>query len=284
MKKLNSANHSEIRIATGALRTSPIPSLYNECGIPPLSLKRDKLVANYVIKIAASPLNPVFDILYNQLLPVQLFSVNKPKPLSLRYKQQSLLFNHLSYSDVLPFANLIPPWLGKRDLPYIDKSLTVVKKGSTAPSMYNQKFLELINTEHDAANICYTDGSKSPNSTSCAFSFNGSITSHTLNPINSIFPAELIAILLCLMTIMNSPPNRFVVASDSLSALLAISNPEFSCPIIPGIYSCWSELIENDKLISLVWCPSHCDIPGNETVDKAEKNPLNRTPLKLCSL
>ncbi|KAI5735516.1 hypothetical protein M8J77_019493 [Diaphorina citri] len=59
LRKLNTVHHSGIRIATGALRTSPIPSLYVESGIPSLKLRRDKLTMNYIAKVGGSPFNPM---------------------------------------------------------------------------------------------------------------------------------------------------------------------------------------------------------------------------------
>jgi hypothetical protein len=58
LSKLNPVHHAGIRIATGAYRTSPVPSLYVESDIPPLFIRRMKLVMNYVTKISACPLNP----------------------------------------------------------------------------------------------------------------------------------------------------------------------------------------------------------------------------------
>ncbi|KAL1447108.1 hypothetical protein WDU94_013918 [Cyamophila willieti] len=79
------------------------------------------------------------------------------------------------------------------------------------------------------------------------------------------------------------PSLRFLIVSDSLSALMALSNPGFACPIICQIFSLWSELKTSGKFVSLLWCPSHCGINGNEAVDLAAKNPVSLEPLKLCS-
>ncbi|KAI5743594.1 hypothetical protein M8J77_019999 [Diaphorina citri] len=181
LRKLNTVHHSGIRIAIGALRTSPIPSLYVESGIPSLKLRRDKLTMNYIAKVGGSPFNPVH-------------------------------------------------------------------------------------------------GSKSATSTSCAFSVDGILSANMLNSINSIFSAELIAILLCLRSIINHPAMRFLIVSDSMGSLSAIANPYFSCPIISQIYSAWSDLKAVGKYVKLLWCPSHCGISGNEAVDQAAKDPLSIIP------
>ncbi|KAI5746926.1 hypothetical protein M8J77_009130 [Diaphorina citri] len=122
------------------------------------------------------------------------------------------------------------------------------------------------------------DGSKSATSTSCAFSVDGILSANMLNSINSIFSAELIAILLCLRSIINHPAMRFLIVSDSMGSLSAIANPYFSCPIISQIYAAWSNLKAVGKYVKLIWCPSHCGIRGNEAVDQAAKDPLSIIP------
>jgi Reverse transcriptase (RNA-dependent DNA polymerase). len=59
LKKLNPVYNAGIRIATGALRSSPVTSLYVESGIPPLSFRRSKMMLNYVSKVGSCPSNPI---------------------------------------------------------------------------------------------------------------------------------------------------------------------------------------------------------------------------------
>ncbi|KAL1446988.1 hypothetical protein WDU94_012244 [Cyamophila willieti] len=102
---------------------------------------------------------------------------------------------------------------------------------------------------------------------------------------NSIWCRELIAILLCLQDILHHPALKFLIVSDSRSALSALNNPSFSNPPVAKVYSIWSELKSLNKDVSFLWCPSHCGISGNEIVDDAARNPSRplNTPLKLCS-
>ncbi|KAI5708458.1 hypothetical protein M8J77_003507 [Diaphorina citri] len=301
LSKLNTVHHSGIRIATGALRTSPIPSLYVESGIPSLKLRRDKLTMNYIAKVGGSPFNPVHNVLFNQVLPAEKFTVNKPKPLCLRYGEMTAFVDRVRASHILPYSRFIPPWFDNSFLPDFDFQLSSYKKADTPPLVYQQKFLQAISSNYSTSVLCYTDGSKSATSTSCAFSIDGILSANMLNPINSIFSAELIAILLCLRSIKNHPAMRFLLVSDSMGSLSAIANPYFSCPIISQIYSAWCDLKTVGKYVKLMWCPSHCGIRGNEAVDQAAKDPLSivprdreedivneairnlSTPLKLCT-
>ncbi|XP_026687941.1 ubiquitin-protein ligase E3C-like, partial [Diaphorina citri] len=66
LQKLNPVHHAGIRIATGALRSSPVPSLYVESGIMPLSLRRSKMIMNYVSKIGSCHTNPIHNEFFNR--------------------------------------------------------------------------------------------------------------------------------------------------------------------------------------------------------------------------
>ncbi|KAI5738408.1 hypothetical protein M8J77_006641 [Diaphorina citri] len=80
------------------------------------------------------------------------------------------------------------------------------------------------------------------------------------------------------------PPTKFLLVSDSMSALQALSNYNCNNSLLSKIYNRWIELKSYGKDIIFMWCPSHCGIDGNEVVDNATKNlnPLLQ-PLKLCS-
>ncbi|XP_026682882.1 uncharacterized protein LOC113469414 [Diaphorina citri] len=222
LSKLNTIHHSGIRIATGALRSSPVVSLYVDSGIPPLSLRRTKLLMNYVAKVGASPFNPVQKVLFDQDLTPYNFTTNKPKPLLSRFLSLPNFPNLISSSDIAPYVRTVPPWSSSS--PPVDLSLGKDRKKDTPPVVFQQLFAGVINSKYVNHTICYTDGSKTMNSTSCAYSINDVISSSQLNPVNSIFSAELIAIYLCLEAITVHPSDHFLIVSDSRSALAALSN------------------------------------------------------------
>ncbi|XP_026678211.1 uncharacterized protein LOC113466747 [Diaphorina citri] len=103
---------------------------------------------------------------------------------------------------------------------------------------------------------------------------------------NFIWSKEIIAILLCLQNIKYLPHSKFLLVSDSMSAIQAIANicSSYKNSLTSKIYSAWMDLKSGGKEVTLMWCPSHCGISGNEAVDMAAKNPCTSTqPLKLCS-
>ena len=65
LKDLNTIHNAGIRIALGAFRTSPIPSLYTEAGETSLEMRRLKLALNYVVKLKSMPDNPAYNSIFN---------------------------------------------------------------------------------------------------------------------------------------------------------------------------------------------------------------------------
>ncbi|KAI5728727.1 hypothetical protein M8J77_020278 [Diaphorina citri] len=281
LDKLNPAHHAGIRIVTGALRTSPIPSLYVESCIPPLSIRRKKLMMNYVAKIAASPLNPVFKLMFdNNLLPDNFGS--KPIPLTVRYKSVNEFHTALDQHIIAPFSPCIPPW--SPETPKIDIHLSKYKKSDTPPSIYRSHYSDLIHSKYLNYTLCFTDGSKTPSATSCAFSIDGTVSSVSLSKINSIFSAELLALYLCLKEISEFHSfSRIAIISDSLSALSALGNICFSHPFISKIYQLWKLIVTRGTDVVFLWCPSHCGIDGNEAVDSAANHHTHPRHVNLCS-
>ncbi|KAL1446269.1 hypothetical protein WDU94_005607 [Cyamophila willieti] len=101
---------------------------------------------------------------------------------------------------------------------------------------------------------------------------------------NFIWISELMGIFLCLLNIQFLPATRFLVVSDSMSALEAIKSNNYNNPLISKIYNQWVKLETYGKYLSFMWCPSHIGIKGNEAVDQAASNPsLTLNPIKACS-
>ena len=62
---LDSIHHLGLRLALGALRTSPVESLYVEANEAPLILRREKLALHYYTKLQSCPSNPAFECTIN---------------------------------------------------------------------------------------------------------------------------------------------------------------------------------------------------------------------------
>jgi len=79
---------------------------------------------------------------------------------------------------------------------------------------------------------------------------------------------------LALEIIENSHEDKFLIVSDSLSALQAIDNLHFNNPIVSIILETCHILISNKNHIVLFWVPSPMGIIGNEKADQAAKTAL----------
>ncbi|KAI5738828.1 hypothetical protein M8J77_011653 [Diaphorina citri] len=283
LKKLDPVHNLGIRIATGALRSSPVHSLYVESGVSPLPLRREKLTMNYVSKIASCPLNPVHTLLITPNFDVNLFPPNKPPPLCVRFRNIPTFSAVILNSIFLPYIKPLPPW--SFDVPTFDNSLGSDKKDNISSVAFQQHFRDLLYSKYAHFTPCYTDGSKSVNGTSCAYSINNLIVlSTSLNQVVCVYSSELIAIHLCLEHLKFLPSSHFLIISDSKSALTALSNNTSDNPIVAKISVTWRKLKDYGKTVSFLWCPSHSGIAGNEFVDNAARNPVNpHLPLKLCS-
>ena len=106
--------------------------------------------------------------------------------------------------------------------------------------------------------------------------FHGNVTKATRLPNKaSIFRAELYAISLALSLIRCSKEKNFIIFSDSMSSLDAISGFKLEIDIVQNITKDYTHLANSDKTIILCWISSHVNIRGNERADTAAKSALS---------
>jgi hypothetical protein len=92
---------------------------------------------------------------------------------------------------------------------------------------------------------------------------------------NTIFSSELFAILKAIAKTMVNSNEHFIIFSDSLSSIQAITNMYSKNPLVQRIH----ELLANTKNSYLLcWIPSHIGIRGNETVETMAKASLLEAP------
>ena len=121
----------------------------------------------------------------------------------------------------------------------------------------------------------YTDGSK--NSSGCGAGFYVPDKNHgdkiPSSQKNSFYSAELTAIQNCLAWVKQQValPDKVVVLSDSLSALLAIQRRSTDHHMILLIFLQLLELTRRNVRIKLVWIPGHYGIGYNDVADELAK-------------
>lgn len=146
------------------------------------------------------------------------------------------------------------------------------RKSTTNQVKSYQPYLVYLNKENQNLNDLqiYTDGSKLNGKTGyayCIFQEDIQISTRQvqINPENSVFQAELLAIADALKWIEESNINSAVLHTDSLSGLLALENIFTKNTLVIEIIQKLQELKAN---IKFNWVKSHIGITGNEQADK----------------
>ncbi|GBM83390.1 hypothetical protein AVEN_211456-1 [Araneus ventricosus] len=145
-------------------------------------------------------------------------------------------------------------------------------KANTAPIVYQQLFADHRDVYHNFIPV-FTDGSTFSSSTSFACVFINSTLSFQLHSSCSIFTAEITAILHALYQISNSPPDNYIIYSDSLSALESMTSlHRFSHPLTFNILEFHDRLACRGFSVLFCWVPSHVGISCNEHADNLAKS------------
>jgi len=171
--------------------------------------------------------------------------------------------NHRSYT---------PPWLLSR--PVVDLRLYCSDKNITLPEIFKNRFYELWHSYSNYYRI-YTDGSKSDDRVGAAVVHRNKIRCVRLPNTASIFRVELYALLLAIEVVRHSKEKNFVIFSDSVSSLQAVSGFKIELDLVRGIIKDYSTLSKSGKTIVLCWIPSYVGIFGNEKADTAAKSALS---------
>ena len=135
LKMLDPVQNQGLRLALGAYRTSPIPSLQAEAYEPPLHLRRKQLSLQYALKLSSNPQNPAYSSVFvidNQTKKKYNKNPNYIKPFGLRIEAdlEKLKFSEKSTNNFT--VSNIPFW--EITKPKIDLSLTEFKKEKNLPN------------------------------------------------------------------------------------------------------------------------------------------------------
>ena len=88
-----------------------------------------------------------------------------------------------------------------------------------------------------------------------------------------MFTAELSAIRACLSHLAQGPPTyKYILLTDSLSALLSIQDPYTSNPITQRIHIILYTLSSIHSPVVFICIPSHVGFPDHDKVDQAAKD------------
>ncbi|XP_045185798.2 uncharacterized protein LOC123543796 [Mercenaria mercenaria] len=217
--------------------------------------------------------NPV-----HSLLGTGYFARSKLKNYSLPFGAHSQeLAKNCGLKDVRVAEHrpsLVPPWTLK--LPDVDISLTEKVNKSDLPEFANTE-TKIYFEKYSGHLHIYTDGSKCPKSGKVASAVVVPSKSYEqidrLTNNTSIYTAELLAIKNSMCWILANKPSKVAIFSVSLSSLTSLkSNNSQSRPeLLTEIINLHNEGLNAGLEVTIVWCPAHIGISGNERADLAAK-------------
>ncbi len=278
LRTLDSVHHSGLRLATGAFRTSPIPSLLVAAGEMGLERRRQSHVARTwyrVQRLSGSPTKDCISI--STFHPFFDLHPGFPKPFSYRARE---ILADLSLPQTAVLCGNIPrlsPW----DLPEVTYCRYTSGSRGESPDIFNKiTFLEHQESHSDSMHV-FTDGSKSEAGVGFGAVFPDFNKSGSLPKYAAVFSAELSAILLAIENIFTVRGRNFTIFSDSRAALQALESFNPSHPLIINILEWLYLLAQRGKQVNFCWVPAHVGVQGNERADELAKTaagPLRPRP------
>ena len=282
LQKLETIQNSALSIATGALRSTPVPALRAETSCCSIRRRISENTLSYFSKSrtlpSAHPIKEIIDSAKNT--NPQSWSHNRKKPAIFRAEETRTEYNIPNYeTEEFPPVSPYPPWNDVPPTTHTDMDGDIVTR-DLPDQIILKSFTTMYEKLYKNSFEIYTDGSKTSTEepkVGCSVYIPATETtilcrlpSHA--PIAS---AELHAILLAITWIKHNhhqvPAPAITIFSDSQTALQMISKRR---PINPTIIKIRRqiEVIEtNDKKVTLQWCPAHLNINGNEKADAAAK-------------
>ncbi|XP_058446931.1 uncharacterized protein LOC131427600 [Malaya genurostris] len=263
--KLERIQYRCLRIALGCMQSTHTMSLEVLAGVLPLKNRFWDL--SYRLLIRCDILNPMVIENFDRL--VELNSQTRFMSLYFDYMAQninpsSFVSNRAHFLDTTNSTVFFDTSMRKEI-----RGIPDHVRPQVAPNIFYNKF-RTVNCEK----MFYTDGSNINRSTGFGI-FNQNITaSYKLSDPASVYVAELAAIQYTLEIIETLPKDHYFIVTDSLSsieALRAMKPGKYPPYFLGKIREHLRTLSERSYLISLVWVPSHCSIPGNEKADSLAK-------------
>ena len=281
LKVLDSIHHSGIRFATGAFRSSPIPSLLVDAGEMPLELHRQCAMVRYWDRLKRLPTSLAFQDVKSNTNFIQYDNNPKlPHPFGYRVKQVLEELGLLDH-NVCPFKiSAVPPW----NFPIIKfcRYFKSFKRDLSAQET-KQLFLEHVQI-HCNSYFIYTDGTKSDAGVGFGVVSENFRIRGALPVSASVFTAELRAILAAVEKVVTLEQKKFTVFSDSKSVLQSLESFNPVHPIVLEIMEWLYHLKCRGYQIDFCWVPAHVDIDGNEKADQLAKEAASELIPRRCNL
>lgn len=270
MLRLQRIQWRALRTCLGLIKTTHTASLEVLSGIPPLDIRYRQIAAKFFTKTLTGP-SPILR------LSVQTLNTCVPRgPIA----SQS---GHILELEI-PTYQIFPCYETELAIHIFTPQISWEMKSSLEG--VPKDIIPLVAAQHFAAikaamprdiHMVYTDGSLICGQTGGAVHMeNGCSEQFKLPQPASVYVAEQTAILTaCNLISRSNLSGQFCIASDSMSAILAIEAKGISARATRLLVECRASLFElRDRGVDvrILWIPSHCGITGNETADELAKD------------
>ncbi|XP_043219624.1 uncharacterized protein LOC122380493 isoform X1 [Amphibalanus amphitrite] len=272
VESLETLQNACLRVATGALRTSPVRALQVDADIPPLSLRRKELLLRYFLKVLSDEHHPCHSItdltaseeLYRGLSDQYLRRISG-FTVCLRLQRMIADFDYEPPTGLVKPSAPLAPWI----LPCVTTSLLTNQDKASRSTIDVQAEFQTLISEYPGYRILYTDGSKRHESVACAFTINNAFFSFKLPEGLSIYTGELVAILEALKFVCTHRIPRSLICTDSQSAVKALGMAHGTTrhPLLTSILELNHRIAEDGMRCILIWVPGHSGIAGNVRAD-----------------
>lgn len=269
LRVLESVHGMGIKLATGAFRTSPLIALCCDGGIPPLRFRRQQFLLSYAAGIWAQPTHSNYPILFEEAaLEVYENHPTITRPAGVRLKEILAAHNEELPRVWSKGVSEVPPW--RIITPNCRLECTTLGKREANKRLLQTTFSNIL-SEYPNFEVIYTDGSKTAQGVGSAISIANQTHSWTLHTSASIFTAELYAIWQALRLCDMEAHEKFLICSDSLSAIQVCTKTFSTDPLVQQVLALLSWLKSTGKTVIFIWTPSHVGILGNEMADRAAR-------------
>lgn len=290
--KLDRIQNQVMRVIGGFIRSTPIHVMENELCLPPLFIRRRFLAGKFWLKAKSFANNRVVKYVEDVVVGSQArYWTRKKMPVLTSVHSAFSSFPIHACTQLEMFS--LQTWMSNINIEEVVKvSIPTVDRAKRSYHSYVLKnmCLEYIEEKYHCFYKLFTDGSKDGEKGGAAF-LDSTLGTHIKLKIDvniSIMHIELIAIAEALSYINSVDCDKFVIFSDSKSALQHISRCIFLVRGVPIVYSILESILNlhrRHKTVCLQWIPSHIQLDDNEEVDLLAKQasvdgiPLFVTPL-----
>ena len=274
LQRLDSIHASCLRSISGAHIMSYHQDLYIDNSMESLSSRRTKHSIAYITKILSMPQHPLFKRITEEANANFINTVKKP----FTYRACEIIKNHNIERNPAPISHSTHPTWCLKNLE-INTSMRFTTKSNMNPTIVRNHLISIRNKYNDHVKF-FTDGSRIGEKTGFGC-YNHRITTSGRLPNNtSVFTAEMHAILAALRSGVYA--HKIAIFTDSFSAVQTFANRFSTNPIAQQFF----ELLGQKPHIatSIIWIPSHMDIPENDKADELARNSLNLQPITFATL